>query len=191
MTLLDSILVNNRQLVQPGTFMPLMENPKKQFALFTSIDSSLIEFLEPAMGIKQGDASIIRNSSNNGLELLNEGAIQSLVAAIFIHGVEEILVVGHDDPGNTAINPEQLKNEMVARGISSEAIKSVLADLLQSHTAPGCLKENTTEVVREIRAHPLIPADVPVHGLIFSDAYGHIEIVVDGYEAEGYKSVNK
>ncbi len=35
MTLLDSIIENNRKFVRPGAFPPLPKNPKKQFAIFT------------------------------------------------------------------------------------------------------------------------------------------------------------
>ena len=183
MNLLDSILKTNRDFVHPGAFPPLTKNPKKQFAIFTCMDTRLVDFLEPAMGIKRGDAKIIKNAGNTLVDPLHGGVIRSLVAAIFMLGVEEIFVIGHEDCGMASINPEQLKSDMIARGISPQTIEALVPDLAQWLGAFACPEENVTNVVEKIRANPLIPADVPVHGLIFCPNDGHLEIMADGYRA--------
>jgi carbonic anhydrase len=94
MNLLNSILTANRNFVHPGAFPPLPKNPKKQFAIFTCMDTRLVDFLEPAMGIKRGDAKVIKNAGNTLVDPLHGGVIRSLVAAIFMLGVEEIFVIG-------------------------------------------------------------------------------------------------
>src|SRR5689334_3126154 len=98
MTRLDSILKANESFARPGAFPPLPKNPQKQIAIFTCMDTRLVDFLEPAMGIKRGDAKIIKNAGNTLLDP-NGGVIRSLVAAIFLLGVEEVLVIGHKDCG--------------------------------------------------------------------------------------------
>ena len=37
------------------------------------------------------------------------------------------------------------------------------------------------ETVDELRMNPLIPKDVPIHGLIFHPRTGEIEVIVNGY----------
>ena len=138
------------------------------------------------MGIKRGDAKVIKNAGNTLIDPLHGGVIRSLVAAIFMLGVEEIFVIGHEDCGMANVDPEQLKKEMISRGISPQAIESHVPDLAQWLGAFGCPEENVVEVVRKIRANPLIPADVPIHGLIFCPNDGHLEVKVNGYEAQGY-----
>lgn len=182
MSLLDSILNANRSFVHPGAFSPLPKNPKKQFAIFTCMDTRLVDFLEPAMGIKRGDAKIIKNAGNTLVDPLHGGVIRSLVAAIFMLGVEEVFVIGHEDCGMAGIDPEKLKNDMVARGIPPEAIESHVPDLAQWLGAFSCPAENVVEVAGKIRANPLIPADVPIHGLIFCPNDGHLEVMVNGYD---------
>lgn len=184
MNLLDSILSVNRSFVHPGAFPPLPKNPKKQFAIFTCMDTRLVDFLEPAMGIKRGDAKVIKNAGNTLVDPLHGGVIRSLVAAIFMLGVEEIFVIGHEDCGMADVQPEKLKSDMIARGISAEAIETIVPDLAQWLGAFACPAENVNEVVGKIRANPLIPADVPVHGLIFCPNNGRLEVVVDGYRAQ-------
>jgi carbonic anhydrase len=123
MNQLNSILAANRNFVRPGAFPPLPKNPKKQFAIFTCMDTRLVDFLEPAMGIKRGDAKVIKNAGNTLVDPLHGGVIRSLVAAIFMLGVE--------------------------------------------------------------------PADVPVHGLIFCPNNGRLEVMLDGYKAEGFDQNNR
>jgi carbonic anhydrase len=43
--------------------------------------------------------------------------------------------------------------------------------------------DNVRETVAQIRSNPLIPKDVPVHGLIMEPSTGAIEIIIDGYKA--------
>src|SRR5512138_2948345 len=122
MTLLETILKANRKFVHPGAFPPLPKNPKKQFAIFTCMDTRLVEFLEPAMGIKRGDAKVIKNAGNTIVDPLHGGVIRSLVAAIFTLGVEEVFVIGHRDCGMSVVDAEALKRRMISRGISADTI---------------------------------------------------------------------
>ena len=191
MNLLNSIISANRNFVHPGAFPPLPKNPKKQFAIFTCMDTRLVDFLEPAMGIKRGDAKVIKNAGNILVDPHHGGVIRSLVAAIFMLGVEEVFVIGHEDCGMADVNPEKLRNDMIARGISPQAIETLVPDLSQWLGAFACPQENVTAVVEKIRANPLIPADVPVHGLIFCPNDGHLEIMVDGYKAQGFNTICK
>lgn len=188
MNLLDTILTANQDFVHPGAFPPLPKNPKKQFAIFTCMDTRLVDFLEPAMGIKRGDAKIIKNAGNTLVDPLHGGIIRSLVAAIFMLGVEEIFVIGHEDCGMATVDPEELKHSMIKRGIPAQAIETLVPDLSQWLGAFKCPAENVVDVVEKIRANPLVPEDVPIHGLIFCPNDGHLDVMVNGYNAPGFKS---
>lgn len=180
MTLLDNIIEHNRKFVRPGAFPPLPKNPKKQFAIFTCMDTRLVDFLEQAMGISRGDAKVIKNAGNTVIDP-NGGVVRSLVAAIFMLGVEEVLVIGHQDCGMAAVDPDQVKERMIERGIDPREIDTLVPDLAQWMGAFSCPVENVERVVAVIRESPLIPKDVPVHGLIFCPNDGHLEVVVRGY----------
>jgi carbonic anhydrase len=180
MTVLDNVLNHNKKFVRPGAFPPLPKDPKRQLAIFTCMDTRLVDFLEPAMGIKRGDAKVIKNAGNTLVDP-NGGVIRSLVAAVFLLGVEEIFVIGHKDCGMSTVDVEKLKLNMVARGVDPEAIDSLVPDLGQWMGAFACPEENVERVTSIIRNSPLIPKDVPVHGLIFCPNDGHLEVVVPGY----------
>jgi carbonic anhydrase len=180
-TLLDTVLEANRAFVHPGAFPPLPKNPRKQFAIFTCMDTRLVDFLEPAMGIRRGDAKVIKNAGNTIVDPLHGGVIRSLVAAIFTLGVEEVFVIGHEDCGMASVDAAELRRRMVARGVDPAAIDSHVPDLAQWLGAFSCPSENVADVVRKIRSNPLIPADVPVHGLLFCPNDGRLEVIVRGY----------
>lgn len=180
MNLLDKILKANQSFVRPGAFPPLPKDPKKQFAIFTCMDTRLVDFLEPAMGIKRGDAKIIKNAGNTLVDPQG-GVIRSLVAAIFLLGVEEVFVIGHKDCGMATVDADKLKGLMVARGIDPHAIDSLVPDLGQWLGAFACPEENVERVVSIIRSSPLIPKEVPIHGLIFCPNDGQLEVIVRGY----------
>jgi len=180
MKLLDNILSANQKFVRPGAFPPLPKNPRKQFAIFTCMDTRLVDFLEPAMGIKRGDAKVIKNAGNTVVDP-NGGVIRSLVSAVFLLGVEEIFVIGHKDCGMSQVNPEELKQKMAARGIDIEMVDRLIPDLGQWLGAFSCPEENVERVTGVIRQSPLIPKDVPVHGLLFCPHEGKLEVIVRGY----------
>ena len=186
MTQLDSIIIANRSFVRPNAFPPLPKSPKKQIAIFTCMDTRLVDFLEPAMGIKRGEAKVIKNAGNTIVDPMSGAVIRSLVAGVFMLGVEEIFVIGHQDCGMAKIDAESVKRDMVRRGISSDVIDIHVPDLKQWLGVFSHPVENIERVVKIIRHNPLIPQDVPVHGLLFCPNDGHLDIVVNGYTRETF-----
>ena len=149
MALLHDILEANSRFVSPGKFSPLPKNPQKQFAVFTCMDTRLVDFLEPAMGIRRGDAKIIKNAGNTVIDP-NGGVIRSLVAAIFMLGVEEVLVIGHKDCGMSSVDAASLKAAMIGRGIAPAVIDELVPDLAQWLGAFDHPVENVERVVSVI-----------------------------------------
>jgi carbonic anhydrase len=45
------------------------------------------------------------------------------------------------------------------------------------------VEDSVRHTVETVRAHPLIPKDVPVHGLVIHPGTGQLTILVNGYEA--------
>lgn len=184
--LLYSILEANRKFTKPNLLKPLPKKPSKQLAIFTCMDTRLVDFLEPAMGLKRGDAKVIKNAGNTIIDPMSGSVIRSLVAGIFMLGVEEIFVIGHRDCGMSLVDPDEIKKKMISRGISEDVIDIHLQDIkrwLGSFSHPV---ENIERVVKIIRNNPLIPLDIPVHGLLFCPDDGHIDVVIDGYTKESF-----
>jgi carbonic anhydrase len=186
LTVLDSVLEANRKFVSPGAFTPLPKSPTKQMAIFTCMDTRLVDFLEPAMGLKRGEAKVIKNAGNTIVDPMGGGVIRSLVAGIFLLGVEEIFVIGHRDCGMVGVDLDAMKQTMINRGIPEKVIDYHVPDLNQWLGSFSHPVENVEQVVGVIRQNPLIPHDVPVHGLIFCPDDGHLEVVVNGYTCKSF-----
>lgn len=181
MTLLEEILHHNDRFVSERE-RPMSKSPAKRIALFTCMDTRLVDFLEPAMGLRRGDAKVIKNAGNTVIDP-NGGVIRSLVVAIFALGCEEIYVIGHRDCGMADIDEALLRRRMLARGVPEESIASLQPGLREWLGAFRDPDGNVRRVVATIHENPLIPNDVPVHGLMFDPHSGRLELLTDGYPA--------
>jgi len=186
MTRLDAIIAANNNFVKPEAFPPLSKAPQKQLAIFTCMDTRLVDFLEPAMGLKRGEAKVIKNAGNTIVDPMSGAVIRSLVAGIFMLGIDEVIVIGHRDCGMAQIDAESVKRDMVKRGISPDIIDIHIPDLKQWLGIFAHPVENVERVVKIIRHNPLIPKDVPIHGLLFCPNDGHLDVVVNGYTQESF-----
>jgi carbonic anhydrase len=181
LALLDEILAHNARFVADRE-RPLTKQPSRQVAILTCMDTRLVEFLEPATGIRRGEAMVIKNAGATVLDPTG-GVIRSLVVAVFALGCEEICVIGHRDCGMAQLDEAALRARMLARGVPAAALDALhpsLRDWLGAFHDP---EGNVHRVVRTLRESPLIPADVPVHGLIFDPVGGRLDVLTSGYGA--------
>ena len=83
MTNIDSILRYNKAFVEDKSYEPFITDkyPAKKLAVLTCMDTRLTELLPKALGLRNGDAKIIKNAG--GLILSDmDSAIRSLLVAI-------------------------------------------------------------------------------------------------------------
>ena len=133
--------------------------PKKHLAIVTCMDTRLVNFLEPCLGIKRGDAKIIK-TVGNCLNGVFDTTVRSLLVCIYELTTSKSLTTG-----------------MLERGISPDAIKMVEKELVEWTDSFQKPEENVMKVVKELRANPLIPKDVKVHGLMFHPRSGKLELL--------------
>lgn len=181
MTLLEEIITHNKTFTHPGAFPPLSKSPRRQLAIFTCMDTRLVDFLEPAMGLQRGDAKIIKNAGNTIIDPHQGGVIRSLVVAIYELGVEEVFVIGHKDCGMGSVDGPGLREKMISRGVSPEVIDRMMPDICQWVGAFSHPRQNVERVAQVLRDNPLLPQDVPIHGLLFCPNDGQLELVSPGY----------
>ena len=187
MTVLQQMLDANHRFMEhlPSEYMcpthRVDKYPKRQIAIVTCMDTRLVDFLEPALGIGRGEAKMIKTAGNSITGVFSE-TIRSLLVCIYELGVKEIFVIGHEDCGMMHSTSQSLIEKMTSRGISSDAIamiKDKLEHWTDSFEHPA---ENVIDAVHQIKANPLIPKDVAVHGLIVHPHSGEAEVLINGYE---------
>ncbi|WIW70154.1 beta-class carbonic anhydrase [Anaerosinus gibii] len=188
MSILSEIMTANEYFTThlPKSYSEKKENneklPKRHMAIVTCMDTRLVEFLEPALGVSRGEAKIIKNAGNTVTGTF-EATIRSLVVSIFELGVKEIFVIGHHDCGVANTNSKELIQKMLERGIAKEAIQMIQSELERWIDDFQDPLQNIQTVVAKIKTNPLIPKDIAIHGLIFDPKTGKVDIVVDGYES--------
>lgn len=185
MTKLDDILAFNEHFVTNKEYVPYVSDavPNRKIAIVTCMDARLIELLQKAINIKNGDAKMIKTA---GAQINNPyGSImRSLIVAVYAMKAEEILVIGHRKCGMNAMDPNKIIATMKEHGVTQEAFDMVekqgldVNDWLKGFTD---LEEEVTRSVNVVRDHPLIDSSIPVHGLIVDPTTGKLDVVTSGY----------
>ncbi|MFS1512472.1 beta-class carbonic anhydrase [Chengkuizengella sp. SCS-71B] len=184
MSNLTEILNFNQQFVENKEYEQYKTSkyPNKKMVILSCMDTRLVELLTKAMNLKNGDAKIIRNA---GAIITHpfENVMRSILVAIYKLKAEEVYVIGHHDCGMTGLNSESMLEEITDRGISEETLQSLehsgiqLSSFLKGFDSVTDSVKNSVSIVKN---HPLLPPEVPVHGLIIHPETGQLEVVVDG-----------
>ena len=99
--MIDQILDYNKTFVAQKGYERYITNkyPDKKLAVLSCMDTRLTELLPAALGLKNGDAKIIKNAGGLVISAF-DSAMRSLIVAIYELGVKEIMVVAHSHCGD-------------------------------------------------------------------------------------------
>ncbi len=153
--------------------------PDKRMVILTCMDTRLTELLPKSMNLKNGDAKIIKTAG--GIITQPFGSVmRSVLVALYELQADEVFVVGHHNCGMTGLNPELIIEHMKERGVPEERIdilKNSGVNLMRWLTGFDNVRDSVINSVSIIRKHPLLPADILVHGLIIDPDTGELELV--------------
>ena len=179
MSYIEEIIVHNKDFVESKQYelYKTTKLPNKKIAVLSCMDTRLTELLPAALNVKNGDIKIIKNA---GAVITHPfgSVMRSLLIAVYDLGVEDILVIGHRDCGMRGLSVPTLIQKMLERGIPRERI-----DMLGyygvdiNHWLKGFdnVEESVSKTMAIIRNHPLMPADVLIHGFIMDPVTGRLE----------------
>ena len=175
MSTIDQIVEFNREFVAGKGYERHLTDkyPSKKLAVLSCMDTRLSVLLQEALGLKNGDAKIIKNA---GAVIPSpwDSAMRSLIVAVYELGVTEIMVVAHTTCGACHMSFGHFKEEMLRRGIP-------VAELTRSDVDLDAWLEGFHDTERSVRStvaavvnHPLMPSDVTVRGFIIDSATGEL-----------------
>lgn len=179
--MIDEILKFNRDFVARGDYKQYVADkyPNKKLAVLSCMDTRLTELLPAALGLKNGDAKIIKNAG--GLIMSPyDSAMRSLLVAVYELGVEEIMVVAHTTCGACHMSFKEFEHHMLDRGITEEILSTIKhsgIDLDQWLEGFHDTYQSVINTVATISNHPLLPADIVVRGFIIDSVTGALEEV--------------
>lgn len=183
--MLNEILEYNKTFVEKKEYEKYQTTkfPNKKMVILTCMDTRLLELLPKAMNLSNGDVKLVKNAG--ALIAHPYGSImRSILVAVYQLQAEEVMVIGHHDCGMSGMKADPVIESMKERGVTEETLNTLnYSGINISQWLHGF--ENVTDSVKHsvemIKKHPLMPADVPVHGLVINPETGKLDVVVNGY----------
>ena len=157
----NRILRQNERFVEAFDRSALTAAPLRGIAILTCMDARID--VEDALGLRVGDAHIIRNAGG----LASEDAIRSLIVSQQLLRTREIVVIAHTRCG--------------LHGADETELRRLVADSTGAATAMAFgAFEDLDAMVREqvgILEHEPALLDVPIHGLVYEVETGRLRVV--------------
>lgn len=178
MTSIDQVIAYNREYVAAKGYEKHLTDkyPDKKLAVLSCMDTRLSVLLQDALGLKNGDAKIIKNAGAI-VPSMWDSAMRSIIVAVYELGVTEIMVVAHTSCGACNMSFTHFKEEMLRRGISEIELSRSDIDLDAWLEGFHDTEKSVRDTVAAIVNHPLMPKDVSVRGFIIDSATGYLSEV--------------
>ena len=179
MSNIDEVLKFNREYVASRGYEKHLTDkyPDKKLAVLSCMDTRLSVLLQDALGLRNGDAKIIKNAGAV-IPTPWDSAMRSLIVAVYELGVSEIMVVAHTTCGACHMSFAHFREEMLARGIPEAELSRSDIDLDAWLEGFHDTEKSVRNTVSAIVNHPLIPSDVTVRGFIIESATGELTEVL-------------
>jgi carbonic anhydrase len=164
MTVIDDVLAANEIYSRTHELRKLTPRPERKLAVLTCMDTRLSI---RTMGLKTGDAHIIRNAGG----IVTEDTLRSLVVSHYLLGTEEIMVINHTDCGLMHTTEEDLRAKIQNSTGTAVGIASF-------YTFQN-VEENVRAQLRKLGAHPWIPKSVAIRGFVYDVTSGRLHEIKD------------
>src|ERR1700745_3244553 len=151
MSITDEVVVGNRQYAADFKLGNLAMPPARKLAVVACMDARMT--VEPMLGLKTGDAHIIRNAGG----IVTEDALGSLIISHYLLGAQEFIVINHTDCGLVTFKVEGLRSNLQSRPGTAPVGPAAFHAFVE-------LEKNVREQIQKMKAHPWIPKDIPVRG---------------------------
>ena len=155
------ILAENERYTRAFDRAALTARPLSRLAVLACMDTRLD--VEEALGLRAGDAHVIRNAGG----LATDDVIRSLIVSQQLLGTHEIVVIGHTGCGLLGADEDALRDRMTTE---------TGAPLDMAFGSFDDLEGSVQASVERLRTHAWLKR-VPVHGLIFDVATGRLREV--------------
>ena len=175
MGLVDELLDGNTSYVKEGwepSDAELAAPPAKRLAVVACMDTR--HNVERVLGLRNGDAKIIRNAGN----VVDDGTLRSLIVAVHLLSVERVAIMGHTKCGMTRVGRGEFR---IARSIAAktgvplhDVMRPDFQRWLGGFHDP---EEHVRRSVDVVRHHPYMPRDIEVFGLLYDNDTGRVKEV--------------
>jgi carbonic anhydrase len=160
----DELLQANEIFARSFTLGQLSHRPKRGLAVLACMDCRIP--VENCLGLKPGDAHIIRNAGG----IATDDAIRSLIVSLHLLDTQEFIIINHTECGMMKVKEYELRAKL------AEKMGTVASEPAHFYAFDD-LEENVRRQVRHVKEHPWIPKHIPVRGFIYDVKTGKLKEV--------------
>jgi carbonic anhydrase len=160
-SVIDELLQANETFSRNFTFGQISHRPQRKVAVLACMDCRIP--LEDCLGLKPGDAHILRNAGG----IATDDAIRSLIISHHLLDTQEFIIINHTDCGMMKVKEYELRQHL------SEKTGSIASEPAHFYAFDD-LEENVRRQVRRVTEHPWIPKHIPVRGFIYDVKTGRL-----------------
>jgi carbonic anhydrase len=161
MSAIDQVLQDNLKFTETFSANETPLKPARKLAVVACMDYRIL--VEQVLGLKTGDANIIRNAGG----IITEDALRSLLVSTHFLGVEEVMIINHTECGMLKFKDE----ELLARLQQISGTATVSPAHFYAFTD---LQENVLKQMQRVKSHPWIPPSLVVRGFIYDVKTGKL-----------------
>ncbi len=164
MSIIEEVLKANESYAQNFTLGALPMPPGRKLAVVACMDARVT--VEELLGLKTGDAHIIRNAGG----IVTEDTLRSLIISHHLLGTQEFMFIHHTDCGMLTFQDTELRAKL------QQQTGTATVAPVHFH-AFSDLEEDVRQQIQKVKSHPWIPEHIPVRGFIFNVQTGRLHEV--------------
>ncbi len=138
--------------------------PAKRLAVLACMDARLT--IESLLGLRTGDAHIIRNAGG----IVTEDALRSLIISQQLLGTGEVIIINHTDCGMLTFKDDELEQKLKRKTGKTPVVPT-------RFYAFADLEQNVREQIEKLRLHPWIPDSITIRGFVYDVRTGRLHEV--------------
>ena len=161
MSITDDLLRSNQTYAENFHSGDLAMPPARKVAIVACMDARLT--IEPMLGLKTGDAHIIRNAGG----VATEDVVRSLIISRHLLGTQEVMVINHTDCGMLTFRDDELRDRL-RRETGTLAVVPVAFHAFRD------VQKNVSDQLARLRAHPWIPREMTIRGFVYDVKSGRL-----------------
>jgi carbonic anhydrase len=162
MSIIDDAIKANDDYSLGFELAKLAMPPARKLAIVACMDARLT--IEPMLGLKTGDAHIIRNAGG----IVTEDVVRSLIISQQLLGTQEVMIINHTDCGMLTFKDDALRTRLLNS-------TGKLAVAPARFYAFNDVEQNVREQVTKLRSHPWIPQQIAVRGFVYNTNTGRLK----------------
>ncbi len=174
MSVTDEVLLANQRYAEAFNLGGLAMPPARKFAVLACMDARLT--VEQFLGLKTGDAHIIRNAGG----IATEDALRSLIISHHLLGTQEFIVINHTDCGMLTFEDHELLHKLEEQ-TGTAAIAPVHFHAFKD------VERNVRQQVARIKNHPYV-RNIPVRGFVYDVKSGKLAEVAEEHPRAAQQS---